>query len=124
MRIIAICDFIYPDMSRQCCQIVTRPKGHTEYAGQCHLRSSSRFLFGHPGKMAPQGLITAEQFEAVEMLGEGHLIKALVNALVAQPANPDARIQRALVHVLAKIRAAMNFARDQVMKGQINPSIT
>lgn len=74
--------------------------------------------------MAPQGLITAQQFEAVEMLGEGHLIKALVNALVAQPANPDARIQRALVHVLAKIRAAMNFARDQVMKGQINPSIT
>jgi len=74
--------------------------------------------------MTPQGLITAQQFEAVEMLGEGHLIKALVNALVAQPANPDARIQRALFHVLAKIRAAMNFARDQVMKGQINPSIT
>jgi len=69
-------------------------------------------------------LITAQQFEAVEMLGEGHLIKALMNALVAQPANPYARVQRALVHVLAKIRAAMNFARDQVMKGQINPSIT
>ena len=74
--------------------------------------------------MAPQGLVTAQQFEAVEMLGEGHLIKALVNALVAQPANPDARIQRALVNVLAKIRAAMNFARDQVMECQINPSIT
>ena len=58
------------------------------------------------------------------MLGECHLIKALVNALVAQPANPDARVQRALVHVLAKIRAAMNFPWDQVMKGQINPSIT
>ena len=58
------------------------------------------------------------------MLGEGHLIKALVNALVAQPANPDARIQRALVYVLAKIRTAMNFTWDQVMKSQINPSIT
>ena len=100
------------------------PRYHTECASQSHTRSSSRFLFGHPGKMAPQGLITAQQFEAVEILGEGHLIKALVNALVAQPANPDARVQRALVHVLAKIRAAMNFARNQVMKGQINPSIT
>ena len=74
--------------------------------------------------MAPQGLVTAQLFEAVEMLGKCHLIKALVNALVAQPANPDARIQRAIVNVLTKIRAAMNFARDQVMKGQINPSIT
>lgn len=65
--------------------------------------------------MAPQGLITAQQFEAIEMLGEGHLIKALVNALVAQPANPDARVQRALVHVLAKIRAAMNLDRKSVV---------
>ena len=74
--------------------------------------------------MTAQGLITAQQFEAVEMLGKGHLIKALVNALVALPANPYARVQRALVHVLTKIRTAMNLARDQVMKSQINPSIT
>ena len=74
--------------------------------------------------MAPQGLITSQQFEAVEMLGKGHFIEALMNALVAKPANPDARVKYALVHVLAKICTAMNFARDQVMKGQINPSIT
>lgn len=100
------------------------PRYHTECPSQSHTRSSSHFLFGHPGKMTAQGLITAQQFEAVEMLGKGHLIKALVNALVALPANPYARVQRALVHVLTKIRTAMNFARDQVMKSQINPSIT
>jgi len=33
--------------------------------------------------MALQGLITPQQFEAVEMLGEGHFIEALMNALVA-----------------------------------------
>ena len=55
----------------------------TMCAGKSHTRLSSRFLFGHPGKMALQGLITSQQFEAVEMLGEGHFIEALMNALVA-----------------------------------------
>ena len=74
--------------------------------------------------MALQDLITTQQFEAVEMLGKDHFIEALMNALMAQPANPDARVKCALVHVPAEIRTAMNFARDQVMKSQINLSIT
>ena len=74
--------------------------------------------------MALQDLITPQQFEAAEMLGKDHFIEALMNALVAEPANPDARVKCALVYVLAKIRTAMNFTRDQVMKSQINPSIT
>ena len=44
---------------------------------------SSRLLFGHPGKMTLQDLITPQQFEAAEMLGKDHFIEALMNALVA-----------------------------------------
>ena len=52
------------------------------------------------------------------MLGKRHLVEPFVNAFVAQSANPNARAQRALIHMFAKIRATMNFARDQMMEGQ------
>ena len=83
IRIIAICDSIYPRVGRQCYQRVTWCGITHQLRRKSHPRLSSRFLFGHPGKMALQGLITSQQFEAVEMLGEGHFIEALMNALVA-----------------------------------------
>ena len=73
--------------------------------------------------MAPQGLIALQSFKAVEVFSKRHLVKAFVDAPVAQSANPNAGVQRALVYVFAKISAAMDFAGDQVVERQINEPI-
>lgn len=46
-----------------------------------------------------------------------------MDAFVAQSANPDACVKRAFVNILAKICAAMNFTRNQVVEGQIDDPI-
>ena len=67
--------------------------------------------------MALQRIVRLQQLFGTIMLGQFHLIEALVNALMALAAHPDAAIQCFAFNVLAEERAAMDFPWNQVMKG-------
>tara|TARA_B100000674_G_C37589933_1_gene800327 strand:- start:54 stop:230 length:177 start_codon:yes stop_codon:yes gene_type:complete len=57
------------------------------------------------------------------MFCKSHFVKAFMDAFMAQSANPDACVKCAFVNILAKICAAMNFTRNQVVEGQIDDPI-
>lgn len=75
-------------------------------------------LPGHPAYVPLHGLVSFQCLQGVQALGECHLVEQAMQTGVAGAAKLHAGVQLFARKILAKARAPMHLAGNQVMKGQ------